>query len=62
MFETVFGTPDWIRTSGLQRRSYQTVKLEALRRKGLIGVAQISGILKKNLGSLTGQGFRGFSR
>ena len=35
---------------------------EALLRKGLIGVAQISAILKKNLGSLVGQGFRGFSR
>jgi len=35
---------------------------KALRRKGLIGVAQISGILRKKLGSLTGQGFRGFSR
>ena len=35
---------------------------KALRRKGLIGVAQISGILKENLGSLIGQGFRGFSR
>ena len=33
-----------------------------LRRKGLVGVAQISGILKKNLGSLIGQGFRDFSR
>ena len=30
---------------------------KALRRKGLIDVAQISGILKKNLGSLTGQDF-----
>ena len=62
MFETVFGTPVWIRTSGLQRRSYQAVKPEALRRKGLIGVAQIFAILKKNLGSLIGQGFRDFSR
>ena len=35
---------------------------KALRRKGLIGVAQISGILKENLGSLIGQGFRGFSQ
>ena len=35
---------------------------KALRRKGLIGVAQISAILKKNLGSLIGQGFRDFSR
>ena len=62
MFETVFGTPDWIRTSGLQSRSYQAVKLEALRRKGLVEVAQIFAILKKNLGSLTGQDFRGFLR
>ena len=62
MFETVFGTPGWIRTSGLQSRSYQAVKPEALRRKGLIGVAQISGILKENLGILAGQGFRDFLR
>ena len=33
-----------------------------LRRKGLIGVAQIFDILKKNFRSLIGQGFRGFSR
>ncbi len=33
---------------------------KALRRKGLVGVTQISTILKKNLGSLTGQDFRGF--
>ena len=56
------GTPDWIRTSGLQSRSYQAVKPEALRRKGLVEIAQISGILKENLGSLIGQGFRGFLR
>ena len=56
------GTPDWIRTSGLQSRSYQAVKLEALRRKGLVEIAQISAILEKNLGSLIGQGFRDFSR
>ena len=35
---------------------------KALRRKGLVGVAQISAIMEKNLGSLAGQGFRGFSR
>ena len=35
---------------------------ETLRRKGLVGVTQISAILKENLGSLTGQDFRGFSR
>ena len=56
----LYGMPDWIRTSGLQSRSYQAVRPQALRRKGLIGVAQISAILKKNLGSLVGQGFRGF--
>ena len=56
------GTPDWIRTSGIESRSYQTVKPESLRRKGLVGVAQISAILEKNLGSLARQGFRGFSR
>jgi len=57
----VFGTPDWIRTSGLQSRSYQAVKPEALRRKGLVEIAQISAILKKNLGTLVAQGLRGFS-
>ena len=62
MLETFFGTPDWIRTSGLQSRSYQAVKLEALRRKGLIGVAQISAILKKSHRILAGQGFRDFLR
>ena len=35
---------------------------KALQGKGLVGVAQISTILKKNLGSLTGQDFRGFLR
>ena len=30
---------------------------KTLRRKGLIGIAQIFGILKKNLRSLAGQGF-----
>ena len=39
------GTPDWIRTSGLQSRSYQAVKPEALRHKGLVEIAQICGIL-----------------
>ena len=57
-----FGTPDWIRTSGLQSRSYQAVKLEALRRKGLVEIAQISAILKKSHRILVGQGVRGFSR
>ena len=32
------------------------------RRNGLIEIAQIFGILKKNLGRLAAQGFRGFSR
>ena len=60
---THFGMPDWIRTSGLQSRSYQAVKPEtSLRRKDLVGFTQISGIFKKTLGSLAGQGFRGFSR
>ena len=35
---------------------------KALRRKGLVGVAQISAILEKNLGSPALQGFRGFLR
>ena len=29
--------------------------------KGLVGIAQLSGILKKNLGTLVAQGLRGFS-
>lgn len=56
------GTPDWIQTSVLQSRSYQAVKLEALRRKGLVEIAQISFILKKSHRILAGQGFRDFSR
>ena len=35
---------------------------KALQGKGLVGIAQIFGILRKNLGGLTGQGFRSFSR
>ena len=35
---------------------------KVLRRKDLVGIAQIFGILKKNLRSLIGQGFRGFLR
>lgn len=54
------GTPVWIRTSGLQRRSYQAVKLEALRRKGSVEIAQISAILKKSHRILVGQGSGGF--
>ena len=33
--ETVFGTPDWIRTSVLQSRSYQAVKPESPAVQGL---------------------------
>ena len=35
MLEMVFGTPDWIRTSGLQSRSYQAVKPESPAAQGL---------------------------
>ena len=35
---------------------------KALRRKGSVGVAQISAILEKNLGSLAAQDSRGFLR
>ena len=35
---------------------------EPLWHNGLVGIAQISTIFKKNLGSLVGQGFRDFSR
>jgi hypothetical protein len=56
--------PDWIRTSGLWSRSYQAVKPEstAAQCSGLIMIAQIFGILKKNLGSLAAQDSRGFLR
>ena len=58
---THFGMPDWIRTSGLQSRSWPSSR-KSRRRKGSVGFTQISGILKKNLGGLAGQDFRGFSR
>ena len=56
-----------VRPTRFERATYRVGVIrpssrKALRRKGLIGVAQISGILKENLGSLIGQGFRGFSR
>ena len=56
-----------VRPTGFEPAAYRVGVIrpssrKALRRKGLIGVAQIIGILKKNLGSLVGQGFRGFSR
>ena len=35
---------------------------KALQDNGLVGIAQIFGILRKKLGGLTGQGFRSFSR
>ena len=35
---------------------------KALQGNGLVGIAQISTILRKNLESLAGQYFRGFSR
>ena len=34
LFAVIFGTPDWIRTSGLQSRSYQAVNAEALMPQG----------------------------
>lgn len=42
---THFGMPDWIRTSGLQSRSYKAVNCKLFRRKDLVCVAQICGIL-----------------
>ena len=56
-----------VRPTGFEPAAYRVGVIrpsnrKALRRKGLVGVAQIPGILKKNLGSLIGQGFRGFSR
>lgn len=56
-----------VRPSGFEPLAYRVGVIrpsswEALRRNVLIEIAQIFGILKKNLGSLVGQGFRGFSR
>ena len=56
-----------VRPTGFEPAAYRVGVIrpsnrKALRRKGLVGVAQISAILEKNLGSLIGQGFRGFSQ
>ena len=56
-----------VRPSGFEPLAYRVGVIrpssrKALRRKSLVGVAQISAIMEKNLGSLIGQGFRGFSR
>ena len=57
---THFGMPDWIRTSGLQSRSYQAVKLESPAAQELGWYRTNFWHFEKNLGSLAGQGFRGF--
>ena len=51
-----------VRPTGFEPAAYRVGVIRpsnrnALRRKGLVGAAQISGILKKDLGSLVGQGF-----
>ena len=56
-----------VRPTGFEPAAYRVGVIrpsnrEALRRKGLIGLAQIWGHLEENLRSLTGQGSRGFSR
>ena len=56
-----------VRPTGFEPAAYRVGVIrpsnrKALRRKGLVEVAQIFTILKKNLGSLTGQDFRGFLR
>ncbi len=56
-----------VRPTGFEPAAYRVGVIrpssrKALRRKGLIGIAQISGILENNLGSLVGQGFRDFLR
>ena len=56
-----------VRPTGFEPAAYRVGVIrpssrKALRRKGLVEIAQISAILKKDLGSLIGQGFRGFSR
>ncbi len=59
--------PFVVRPSGFEPLAYRVGVIrpsnrKALRRKGLVEITQIPSILKKNLGSLIGQGFRGFSQ
>ena len=53
-----------VRPTGFEPAAYRVGVIrpssrKALRRKGLVEIAQIPAILKKALGSLTGQDFRG---
>ena len=54
------GTPDWIRTSGLQSRSYQAVKPEGPAAQGFGSCCTNFCHFEKTSEAL--QGFRGFSR
>ena len=63
--ETFVGFPLRVQSPARRRpvsRCKTVPTRKVLRRKGLVGIAQISAIMEKNLGSLIGQGFRGFSR
>ena len=57
-----FGTPDWIRTSGLQSRSLQAVKRETVGANGFVGFGQICKVLQKIPGGIASQCLRGFFR
>ena len=50
-----FGTPDWIRTSGLQSRSYQAVNAGTLMPQGSSSFAQISRKNEANLEAVAAQ-------
>ena len=63
--ETFVGFPLRVQSPARRRpvlRCKTVPTRKALQRKGLVGAAQISGILEENLGSLVGQGFRDFSQ
>ena len=51
----LFGTPDWIRTSGLQSRSYQAVNAGTLMPQGSSSFAQILRKNGANLGTIAAQ-------
>ena len=56
-----------VRPTGFEPAAYRVGVIrpssrKPLRRNGLIEIAQIFGILKKNLGRLAAQGVRGFLR
>ena len=62
MLSVVFGTPGWIRTSGLQSRSYQAVNEETVGAQWFVGFGQIFRELQKIPGGIAVQRLRGFSQ